>query len=459
MSHSVIRHRKVRFFSTFGVALLAVSTGCTTGQIGGEIENTNGPGEEDALAGPSCEAIETTEVGLDEETSIGITVQDVIEAISGTHETTLSWGAELSGLDATLTPEAGETTILIEVTPRPESATFVDLEPKQSNGGQEDGPSIVEPAAEACADEVRVVADVTVASGNGALDDTFEVIFRAKSESVVSGSVGVSPGELDGSFDLASEGNAEPVQTRLSLSFAFGTVSGEISGFWQEVHGDPNDDDTAVSASSAVYGRIPANGCQSGVLISEGSLWSDAILDAVSSNTEFDFTWQAGEMTNLTVSPTVGTLCLAVDDLEGGGTILGDVSAALESEDGRLDAAWDLQVRANIEAEEITSLSVRSVDKEHHGYLAEDFASETGISGVETDATELGFEFVYTIGLEGETTSGTLTILELLIPDCARPDYEPEVITTPDGGSGSDGCAGIDVTEIETATFVAADNP
>lgn len=459
MPHSVLCTSSIRFLSTFGCALLAFSAGCTTGQIGGEIEHTEGPGEGDALAGPSCEAIETTDVDVGEETSIGITAEDVIEAISGTHETTLSWAESLSDLDVTVSPEAGDTTITIAVVPRPESATVVDLEPVEPDSGQEEDLAIEEPSAHACADEIRIVADVTVTSGNGALYDTFEVTFRAKNGSVVSGSVEIAPGELEGSFDVITDEGTEPVATRLSLSFAFGTVSGEITGHLQQVQGDPNDPDSSVSESAAViYGRFPQGGCQSGVFIAEDSPWSDAMRDAVSSNTEFDFSWQDDEPTTLTVAPTVGTLCLEVDNLDGGGTIRGDVSALVESEDGRIDAAWELEVRAEIESDEITSLSVSNQAQGDLGYVAEDFAAHAGISGVETDATDLSFEFVYTIGLDGETTGGTLTVLELVIPDCLRPDYEPEIIETPDGGSGSSGCEGIDFTEIETATFVAVEN-
>lgn len=458
MSHSVIRRFSVCAFSTFGFALLAFAASCTTGQIGGEIEHKDGPGEGGDHSAGGCEERTASEIALDEETSLGITAQDVIDAISGTHETTLSWAEDITNSDIAVSPDAGESTITIEVIPREESATFVDLEPKESDNGQED--LLIEEGYGACTDEIRVVADVVVTSENGALDDSFEVTFRAKSASVVSGSVEVSPGELEGSFDVTVEGNGEPVGTRLSLSFAYGTVSGELSGHIQEVHGDPDDDDSAVSQSAEiVYGRFPASGCDSGVPIDEDSPWSDAILDAVNSNTEFDFAWQSGETTALTVSPTVGPLCLEVNEYEGGGTIFGEVSALVSSDDGRIDAAWDLQIRAATDGEEITSIDVRYLEKEQYGYPAEDFAAETGISGIETDAAELGFEFVYSIGLDGGTTGGTLTVVELLIPECVRPDYEPDV-TTPDGdsGGGSDGCSGIDYAEIETATFSAADN-
>jgi hypothetical protein len=108
-----------------------------------------------------------------------------------------------------------------------------------------------------------------------------------------------------------------------------------------------------------------------------------------------------------------------------------------------------------MDGDAITSLVVSHVETKYDGYLADEFEAGTGISGVESDAAELGFDFTYSIGLEGEATSGTLTILELVIPECARAGFEPDIITTPDGGSGVDGCEGVDYVEIETATFTS----
>ncbi len=452
--------RGLSFFVPSSLACLFAATtfsACTTGQIGGEIEHSDGKGGrglgEDA-SGSGCEVAATTPLGADEETPLGVTAQQLSEAIEGTYETSLSWGTQIAE-GAELTPEAGETTVTIEIIPREDSATLVDLEVKQSSDSDDDRALIEEDFGQ-CSDEVRVVADVIVTSENGAFDDTFEAVFRSTGGSVTNASIGIVPGELAGSFDVTTDGNGEAKQTSMKIAVAFGTISGTVSGIWQEVHGDPNDGDSAVSGSPMTYARFPANGCQYGALIGEGSIWADAIADAVGSSTSFDLTWEDGEATSLSLEPSLGALCLEANDYEASGTIVGSGSVVVSSEDGRVDATWDIEVRASLEGDELTSLRVVSVDEKYEGYPVDEFTEATGISGVETDATDLDFEFSYDVGLGGEASRGSLSVFELVIPECARPDYEPEVVSGPDGGQGSDGCEGVDRVELETAIVVSS---
>lgn len=453
MSHASCSRRSRWLLSTIGFILPALVVGCTTGQIGGEIDHSDDPNEGDHVSGDQCVEVTSTSLQVDEPTELGISAQDLIDAISGVHEMTLAWGEDVAAQNFELTPAAGDSTITIEVTPRPESAVLVDLELDQSD--REDDRTLVdEPGGDACTDEVRVTADVIITSENGAFDDSFEATFSTKTGSVATGRIEIVPGELEGDFATASDAMGEPVQTAISLSFAFGMLSGNISGIWQEVHGEPGDAGGAVSASPTVYGRFPADGCERGVLIDEGSPWGDAILDAIDEARTFDLSWQAGNTTALSVDTGVGKLCLEANAYEVSATIVGDAVSNVASEDGRIDSQWDVEVRAWIEDDEITSLSVTSVQGEYQGHDAEEFAMATGIGGVETDATDLAFEFTYSVGLGGESTSGTLTVFEMIVPECSRPDYEPEIVESPDGGSSGPGCMGIDYVELETATFV-----
>ncbi len=449
MSHLLHSSRSLSLVGCTGALLTLLVSSCTTGQIGGEIEHTDNGGE---ASGESCEEVVSQAIELDEETVIGVSARELIDAITGVHQTTLSWGGDLEEGDYELTPDSGETTITVEVIPRPETAVFVDLEVEESDG--EDGRVLIdEPGGNQCTDEVRVTADVVITSANGAFDDTFEATFSTKTGSVASTRINIVPGELAGSFDIASTAGGEPVQTAISLSFSFGTLSGTVSGIWQQVHGDPDDPDSLVSGALMTYARFPADGCEWGTLVTEESPWGAAIFEAVEAATAFELTWQNGDTTGLAVETTIAKLCLEASAYESGGTIAGDAVSIVSTEDGLVNATWEAEVRAWVEGDAITSVSVTSVESEYQATDAASFAEQSGISGIETDATDLAFEFTYSLGPSDETASGTLTVFELLVPDCARPDYEPEIEESPDGGSGSPGCMGIDYVELETATF------
>lgn len=447
MSHFRFSSSSDRLLHALAAVTLAVSAGCTTGQIGGEVDRKGDNGE---AAGNSCKETGRADLELDEVTSLGFSAEEVMNAISGTHEATLAWGIE-PALGATLSPEPGETTITIEIAPRPESAALVDMELKRSEDGRED--LLIEESGQ-CRDEIQILADVKVTSENGAFDDSFVVTFRAKSAHVVTGAVEVVPGDLEGSFDVTTEGNGKPRQTTLSMNFSFGTLSGEILGVWEEaLSGDG--DEVAVSGGWISYGRFPADGCDSGSLISFDSPLGSTIVEAVNSHTEFDFSWQSGDATRLTLTPTVEKLCFEASGSAADSVISGPVSVSLASEDERILADWDLEVRAYLDGEDITSLNVRSLKTQYEGHSPSAFEDATGLVGIESDAEALSFDFTYDIALGDEGASGTLTIFELDIPECADSDYAPEDSEIPGGGSSVPGCEGTTLVELETATFTS----
>jgi hypothetical protein len=424
------------------LALLFGAAACTTGQIGGEVDADGNEGSHDG----GCEIIARTPLEVGDSQALGFSAQDMMDAISGVHETSLSWGEEISQNSVSITPAAGETTLTVEVRPKADTAQLVDLQPRESSGEEA---LIGEIGSPACSDEIRIEAEVIVTSGNGALSDTFDVVFRAASVDVIRGSVQIQPGQLNGAFDFDVSGSAEAVQTTLELSFALGTLSGEISGLLQQVHGD------AVSASPLVYAKFPVDGCDTGALISADSPWGAAIHGAVQAATEFEFTWESGGETVLSIEPTVGKLCLEGWSLSGEGShVVAPASAAVVTEDGRIEGNWDLQLSASVNAGSVTSAQLRYVGTYEQGYFAEEFQEATGISGFESDASDIGFLFDYSIDVSGEDLAqGSFAIVELIVPDCARPDYEPEVTEDPGGGSSVPGCEGIDLVEIETASF------
>ncbi len=294
-------------------------------------------------------------------------------------------------------------------------------------------------------------AKVTVTSANGAFDDTFVASFSTVDGHVALANLQLPLGELNGSFavDVSALENGS-ADANLHISLGYGSLSGRI-----EVGIESHNSEVAMAGSIPV-GRFPKeNPCEYGSLIGLDSDLADAVDAALQQHTEFDFTWQGEESFELDVVPTLTALCLATGYGDEPGSVSGSMSLALSSSGDEIDGTWPLSLSIELdEAGDVARVNVLRNSYVVDSYPSDQFEAETGIQGITSNAEELSYSFSYSIDLvEDFPVSGELTILELVIPDCAKAGYEPEVVETPDGGSGSAGCEGIDVVESKFAQF------
>jgi hypothetical protein len=421
---------------------LALS-GCDSGQIGGDVGLGNGQ----ETAGGWCEDANSVTVGVDDvidDTSL--VLSDLIAAIEGTHTEDLKWGPSGSQY-VTLSPEAGETSITVDVEVLPETGRWVTRQQKQSSSGEE----LVLDFAE-CESELRVDAHVMIATENGALNDTFEATFVTKDGSLASTRIDVDPGELTGSFDVAVSGleNGKASQTGLDLSFAFGQMSGKLSGVVESNNGE------VAMASSTEYARFPIeNRCTSGVQVPDNSAIVTQLKDAMEAHTAFNFSWQGEGVIEMDFTPTLGTVCFESSGSPTESNFLANLSLVVTTSDDSISGTWPLAVRGESEGGDLVRIAVFRDAYLAYTYPASKFEAKTGITGVESSAEEMSYSFGYNIELSGDTpASGELTILAINVPDCAKPGYVAPVETTPGGEMGTPGCSGTDAREIKNASLV-----
>lgn len=423
-------------FAAFTSCLALAS--CTTGQIGGEVDHNDGTANE----GEQCEEVQVSELGADEATAAGVSAVDVASSIEGTHEATLAWGVHVPESLVDVTPEAGESSITISVDVDVETATFVDLEPKMHEG---EGP-LAEIDGESCVDELRVDGTVTVSTANGALDETLPATFVTRDGVLITTRIALSQ-ELEGEFsvDLKDLPNGKSSEW-LELAFVLGTMSGEIDGTIESSDGQ------VATGSGAVYGKFPIEGCEYGYLVDAQSDWVTAVEEELLAHDTFTLSWDGGTATTLTLTPTLGQVCF-VQGYGGDTTLEFSVTTGVTSADDSIDGTWDLSARVTaLPSGEVGEISVHRNDYLSEAFSPDTFASATGISGFESDADLMSFQFDYVIEPGDASAWGSMAILALIIPECAEEGYEPAQEES-GGEVGSPGCSGTDFTEIATGTL------
>ena len=297
------------------VANLALCFACESGQIGGEVQEP-GPGAGDAMEGGmgagdamgmgegSCEEGESTLLAPDAVTSLGFAGQDLLDLVAGEHEATLAWGVppQQSSL-VEVVPAAGESRIVVRVTPDPTTLRLVERHPAALSGLEGD---VTDVAAFGCQDELRVDAVVAVTTDNGALNETFEVTFSATSANYVQASVPVVPGELDGSFAATipdTPGTETKQTTSLSLTFAPGGFSGSLWGSIEQ------NDGVVLSIRSVIYGTFPIESCEFGAVVGADSEFAGEVVVLLDDLHNFDLVWDSGAATQLALSHEVSRIC------------------------------------------------------------------------------------------------------------------------------------------------------
>lgn len=439
-----------RFGRSFvmGCGVLVVVCGCAKGQTGGEIGVTTS--NTDGEVG-GCKDGPSTTLSPDEQIpGVDFKLSDLIEQIEGEHETSFAWRAadDASFENVVVTPEAGLTTLRIEVNPLPETGRLVERVAQQDSvDGQE---STLNDGYAACTARVMVDAEVTVESDNGALDETFSATFWSSDGVVAHSEIEADPPQWGGNFsvDVSELGdNAEASQTRMEFALAFGALSGSLGGLVTTNNGE------VATAGGITYARFPAETeCESGYLLPADDPLREAVQQLLDAHTEFDFTWQGEAAQDLTIETTLGAICYNDQDVGYGLGFTAQVESAVRLADDTIDGTWPLS--AVITQDEEGALA--RVDVQRQGYMTmsyepAEFEEQTGIHGVTTDADGLSFSFGFAVeDIEGARASGELTLLELTSAQCDEKPDEP----LPEEGGGSPGCRGTDAAEIRNAQFI-----
>ena len=433
-------------------------SGCGLGQFGGEVNNNDGLAGE----GQSCEDVASTALATGETAPDGsLKLDDLVELVSGEFQAEMAWGTgEDSGAlgDIKLIPGRGDTSISIKIEVIESSGTFVERDRANRDGRENNNLADIED--EACANRLTVDARVTVHTENGALDDEFTTTFWTEDGVIANADIPLKPGELQGSFDVdvSAIENAKLYQTTLNLQIAFGNMSGEIRGSVEIRSKD------AVSLGAGfVYGNFPKdNPCERGVsLPADADLRSEAqaLFDE---HTAFDFKWTGeSETVPMSITTELKAICYVQASASYGESAgyAATVASKVVSEEANIDGSWalDAQVTVNDEGK------LSRVDVVRNSYMVlgvepEQFAEESGISGITSDADQLSFTFGYHIDAgDDATASGELTVLALSLPECLT---SPPVEERESDGSmtqgGSPGCEGISADEIKNAQLTLA---
>ncbi len=453
-----------------GALLLAACGPQASSQIGGDVGNNGGNGDGGGLTGGegsgSCDVVATTAIGADDVSSLGFAPRVVFDAVAGSRTLPMRWGGSESWpANATLTPEASETSVTVDIVIDEASAQVEDRQvAEQSCEGGCTTPDIALGTGNSCGDRITFDATVVVTSDNGALADTFPAKFTAGSAHFAEASIELTPGELTGSFDVTATGtslgdeelgNVKIEQTTLSLAVAGGTLSGKLTGLLTA-----SNDQVAMAGGLDIASFPIGAGCEQGqyLLDADGPLATSA-QTALDSLTDFSITWPGESAADLTLSHEVTRACLLKDDWSPESVVLYTTTSALAPEGG-IDGDWALEAHVALAPSGEPS-EVQLLRQAYLGsvYPGASFAADSGITALSVDPALSGtFSFSINDDLTDDLgATGELTVIEVgEAPDCSN--QEPTYEYDEDGnvvGASAPGCEGTPFEELGSATIAA----
>jgi|GEM_PF-1771970 len=468
--------RSFTFITSPGLCVLLPLTlaqlACTTGQTGGEVDVGRGNG--DFESDSQCVEREREDLDPKTMTDLGVSAEQLISIIEGRHESTLVWSPRTLD-EVAVEPEASTQGITLEISVDEDALSYV----RQKSGRERDEGSDAEDLAleDPCGDFIEIIADVRVQSDNGAFNDTFTTVFRGASEAFVRGSIPLQPQELSGSFKVDLDKNTKLYGTALSISFALGTLSGRIAGGLEVERGN------AVSGAAMEYGYFPEEACEWGAFIDRTGEWAQELQEELDQAKSFDWSWQEGDDTTLTLASEIQSLCFEPRTSWNEDIVAATLKTQAQTEDGQINGTWELSAGVTLDVDG----TIRVVNIYRDAYLRDtftqdDFQSRTGIS-TQSAAEQLSFQFGYTIDLTDDLqATGSFAVFEISDEGCSdqettqNPDKQPSDSqnplpktsgdsasgdelppdggSEPDGSRGSPGCAGSDLVERDIASFV-----
>lgn len=430
-------HHSARLTAT---AALLLASGCSTGQIGGEVAT----GGESASDG--CEITAEASLAPNDETSIGVTGAEAIAMISGGFETSLEFLEPPETSSLLITPSAGITSLNVQVVPDETSIRLLSQRQK-SQKGQE--PALA--GGSVCSDIIAVDAAVSLSSEDGSLDENVQLTFRIQSKHLATASHKLPLDKTKGQLAIEQtedETTAQFTPLNLELAISGGALGGSLDIGREEQAGE------SVSFERIEIATFPAgNGCLEGVPVgSESDRFAQAEEALLKLNT-FDVVWTDGTQSKLIVDPSTKPGCLLT---QGPLRVVIPALVHVQTDDEAINGKWELEGQITFDESERPA----EVTLLRQAYLADvyapgTFADESGISKFSVDDSKAGsFSFSLHDDLRDEhPASGELTVMEVSASECETGAQ------TGDGESGgsSAGCGSGEAIELGGATFVAAD--
>jgi len=437
-THGRLRLTQGLFFGS----LILLLSGCLGDQIGGEGE-----------AGGHCKEKERRPLALDENSPLGFAAEDILAFAWGPFEVGLGWSIppEYGGL--ALTPEAGDTTLSLDIGSDVVRATFVV---------NEENDSYLD-AAGYCPDFVEIETELHLATENGAFDDTFPLVLRAEHIAGASAVVPLEPGSLGGSFDLEETGpltvlgletqadRSELTQVALELSVtperAFGAMNADFNLFFGE---GPTG---AVSGARVPFGRIEADCYEEdfGGALDDGEAVSRLEARLAGSHPLL-FVWSddlPDRSLDLTIEPSA--FCLA-PNLMASLAFSADVELR-DPASGELVAAWPLTGSATYAGDG----AFVQISLGHDAYLVDtfspdDLAATIGDFGVDfSGADAVGLQVTLELDTE-ESWYGNLALHAIQTVDDRDPPCQSEPVANDEGAGNCSG--GFESSQIAATAVI-----
>lgn len=414
---------------------------------GEDLDNDGFTGSE----GGFCMAGEKSDIALDDDSQLGFSANDLLAFASGTHEEVMRWRMPMQG---SIGPESGEGTITITLEPAGTAPRFVQPDDGSSSGGAEPAVDLIGGGCEAW---LEVDVNVTVETGGGALDESFEAVLRSRTADVAYVYVSPEPGELNGSFEASYDTPGfNLVQLGLGITLtSFGT-SGTFSGVFEMRSGDGATDGVATGAGGlfATFGRAACadGGFAVGPDDEIEGMTTAEVLALVDATDSVELTWDDGATATSTLAfePDDNGGCVQLDNATiGDTTLLVYGTLRMQSDDGQLAGEWP----GRIEARAVEGGSIRA-----------EFAIQAKLPGVSEPGANAAYGFpmedvtgfdsagvLVTLKLESDApATGEVALIGYTIPEeCDTPPEDQDF----DMGMGAPGCRGADPTDLARATF------
>jgi hypothetical protein len=434
------------------LALALSLAGCLGTSTGNPTED---PGEEHGGGtgvGSYCKEASSRPVPVDEQTSLGFSAQQVLEFVEGEQQETLTWHAQPL---ASYGPESGEQQATLTVTRRDTPIRLVQY--RADTGGAEIA------IGSDCSDALAIDVHVALRTAGGALDESFDATLVARSSRKVSIYQRLDHKNLGGSFAITQfhQPRFRVAQMHLAVTWTpFGTT-----GALNVVFEQPSEDGTAVGSGPgtgplASWGPAscgPWSGDPVPLDQPVAGFSGNDVLALLASVDALNVAWSGAPASSASVAFALsGGVCAQLEPApfspgnpDVGSLILAGV-LSVRSQDGRIDAAWPVQVNAlPNEGGALDEVKLAFDDQrlQQQGSLQ----ARYGLSGIDASAYDFSSaSFTLTLSPAGALT-GELRVTGYTLPMCST-----EPIRNADGQIvGSPGCQGATPTELAKAQLSA----
>jgi hypothetical protein len=438
--------------------LCACGDGTSTGNPTTEPPGNLGGGET-AGGSANCKVTSATELGLDAESALGFTANDVLAFVEGTHEETLRWYPQ-DGFS--YAPESGEHALTVQIT-RDGAPRFTKYT-RASNGSLGEI-ALAGVDGEPCSDAIEIDVEVLVKTDQGALDETFPATLIVRNDKAVSIYHRFKEDKAQGSFVVTNVNlaNARVVQLALSIQLTRYSMQGNFTGIVEQRLGEGPTAGVSAGSSRNPIASWGAQDCSyHGTPVPrsaavDGVSGDDALaLVNRTRNATVTFSGGAASKATLSFSALSEHACAVLDDgyasFGGAGSIYLRATLRIQSEDGRIDGTWQVGLTAKRgESGALSEVQVTFDDAQiaQPGSLV----ARYGIHGID----ESRFDNVsanLTLKASPEATlDGELAVTGFTNTPCM-----PVVTMGPNGG-GSSGCPGAQQTAAALARITASANP